>query len=106
MQEFQWIRIRDNYLAHVEYAESLPEFNPAFGERRAFTYTVRSIPSDEWDDIVRERRRAKYPERFVEQFIEAVYAREVLSQPIHLARLFQRMNQIRQQEPLSGATGV
>lgn len=106
MREWKWIRIADNFEAHSEYADTQPVFNRAFGDRIAFTYVVRDLPADEWDDIVRERRRAKYPERFVEQFIEAVYAREVLSQPIHLTRLFQRLNQIRQEEPLSGTTGI
>lgn len=106
MQEFRWIRIRDNYEAHREYATTLPTFNQAFGDRRAFTYTVRDVPSDEWDDIVRERRRIQYPERLLERFIEGVYAREVLSQPSHLVRLFQEITQIRQREPLSGTSGI
>jgi hypothetical protein len=106
MQEWKWIRIENQYEAHRQYAQTLPTFNAAFGERSAFTYVVRDIPADEWDEIVRERRRVQYPERMLERFVEAVYAREVLSQPIHLIRLFQEITQIRQREPLSGTSGI
>lgn len=106
MREWKWIRIQDGVEAFREYAQTVPTFNEAFGRRDQFTYVVRAIPTAEWDDIVRERRRGAMPEDILFRFIEAMYANDVLSQPSHLSRFYARITQIRQDEPLSGPSGI
>lgn len=104
MKEFRWIRINDGYESFRQYAQTLPSFNHSFGEREAFTYTVRDIPASEWNEIVRDRRLDRYPG--YHEFLRAYFAKEVLSQPIHMIRLMQQIGQAHQDEPLSNVTGI
>lgn len=106
MKEFTWIRIEDNFESLVEYANTVPTFNACFGQREHFTYTMKNLSADEWNDIVREKRRFKFPDKLVYHFIEAFYAREVLSQPTHMSKVFQVITKILDDEPLSGTTGI
>lgn len=104
MNEYRWIRLADSYESFRQYAQTVPTFNQSFGRREAFTYVVRAIPTDEWNDIVRERRKDNYPDWF--DFVRAYYAKEVLSQPTAMVRFFQRIAQAHNDDPLSGTTGI
>ena len=104
MREWKWIRIENQHEAHRELADKMPQFNRVFGDRSAFTYVVRDVPTEEWNEIVRERRIEQYPNYY--EFLRAYFAKEILSQPVHMNRLMQQMVTAHRDNQLSGVTGV
>lgn len=98
MKEWRLIRRRNDELVHIEYSETQPEINRAFGDPALFRWESRDISDAEWNDIQTTRRRERYPE--FDLFLEAYFAQIVDANEQPMSRLLARVNQIHDDFPL------